>query len=87
MEYGAVAVAEVLLPEEIAEDDFEETPLLVVLVVLVVDNLVELLLLATAPTPTQYEESSQKLVRQSSETSGFHLMKSACEMPYLVSTK
>ena len=84
------------MPEEIAEDDFEEIPLLVllavlilvvVLMVLVADNLVELLLLTTAPTPTQYEESSQKLVKQSSETSGFHLMKSACETPYLVSTE
>jgi hypothetical protein len=42
--------------------------------------------LATAPTPTQYEDPSQKLVRQSSETSGFHLIKSACVIPYFVST-
>jgi len=51
MEYGVVVVAEVLLPGEIGEDGFKET----LLVVFVADNLVELLLLATAPMPTQYE--------------------------------
>jgi hypothetical protein len=87
MEYGAVAVVEVLLPDEIGEADFEDTLLLVLLLLLVADDFAELLLLATAPTPTQYEEPPQKLVRQSSETSGFHLMKLTCEMPYLVSTE
>jgi hypothetical protein len=87
MEYGAVAVAEVLLAEEIGEADFDDTPLVILLLLIMADDFIELVLLATAPTPTQYEEPPQKLVRQSSETSGFHLMKLACEMPYLVSTE
>jgi hypothetical protein len=42
--------------------------------------------LETAPVLTQYACPSQKLVKQSRETAGFHFRKSSKEMPYLAGT-
>ena len=63
--------------------------LLVVAAALLVEDdweLVEDFEVVVLPTPTQYAFLTQKFVIQSSETSGFHLRKSACEILNSVST-
>lgn len=101
IEYGAVGVTGFRVLEDFTDEVFDELIVLLgtlvtgtleeplLILELVTGLLAELLLmleLGSAPTPTQYDEPSQKLVKQSSETSGFHLIKLACEIPYLVST-
>lgn len=71
-----------------AVDELMTVVVMVLLLATVVELLTKVVVLLTAvvvltasPTPTQYEEPSQKLVRQSSETSGFHSMNCSCVIP------
>ena len=86
IEYVPVALDVVAAAEPVVAP----AALLVVAAALLVEDDLELVEedfeVVVLPMPTQYAFLTQKFVIQSSETSGFHLRKSACEILNSVST-
>ena len=88
MEY-VLLVVDKLLREDVVRVAVEEilVLLLVLLVEEVLDPMEEDFEVLVLSTPIQYEYFVQKLLIQSLETAGFHLMKSACDILKRVSTE